>query len=84
MTAGIFAQIMAARQTFGQKQLDNTLNVDIYAAALRSYSYFFYDVTSGSNGYSAGAHYDLVTGLGVSNGVNMANRFFGLIYIFLD
>ena len=83
VTAGLFAQIIAARTTFGQDYIPY-FNPPIYAAALRSYPFFFWDVTSGTNGYSAGTGFDLVTGLGVSNAADMANRFFGLIYHHLD
>jgi subtilase family serine protease len=79
VTAGLFAQIINARATFGQDTIQY-FNPPVYAAALRSYAYFFFDVTSGNNGYPAGIGYDLVTGLGVSNAADMANRFFGLIF----
>src|SRR5262249_35920901 len=36
----------------------------LYAMAHKSYATYFHDITSGSNGYSAHAGYDLVTGLG--------------------
>jgi hypothetical protein len=36
----------------------------LYKLAQSSYATYFHDVTSGSNGYSAKAGYDLVTGLG--------------------
>ena len=40
-------------------------NVNFYMdAASSAYSLYFRDITSGSNGYSAGPGYDLVTGLG--------------------
>jgi subtilase family serine protease len=80
LMAGIFADIMASRTAFSQPQLDNNLNSVIYAAVLRNYAYFFYDVTSGNNGFAAGTGFDLVTGLGVAKGAGMGNRLFGLIY----
>jgi len=80
VTAGLFAQIIAARHTFGQATIP-FFNPPMYAGAVRNYPYFFFDIVSGSNGYSAGIGFDLVTGLGVSNIAAMANRFFGLIYI---
>jgi subtilase family serine protease len=36
----------------------------LYKMAQTSYSTYYHDVTSGSNGYNAGPGYDLVTGLG--------------------
>jgi len=43
----------------------STSNVNFYQdAASSSYSSYFRDITSGSNGYPAGPGYDLVTGLG--------------------
>jgi subtilase family serine protease len=81
LMAGLFADIMTARATFGLPQLDNNINLAIYAAAIRNYTYFFYDVTVGNNGLPAGPDYDLVTGLGVPKGSAMGNRFFGLVYV---
>jgi len=80
VTAGLFAQIIAARHTFGQATIPY-FNPALYPAAIRNYPYFFFDIVSGSNGYPAGTGYDLVTGLGVSNIAAMANRFFGLIFV---
>jgi subtilase family serine protease len=77
--AGIFSQVIAARATFGEAQIPN-LNGPVYAAAVHAYSYFFFDVTSGSNGIPATNGYDLSTGLGVMKGSSAANRFLGLIY----
>ncbi len=50
----------------------------LYNTAGSNYPYFYYDVTTGNNGHAAGVGFDLVIGLGVSNGVGMANPFFGL------
>jgi hypothetical protein len=36
----------------------------LYAMAHKAYATYFHDITTGSNGYSAHAGYDLVTGLG--------------------
>jgi len=80
VTAGLFAQIIAARHTFGQATIPS-FNPPMYAGAVRNYPYFFFDIVSGNNGYSAGIGFDLVTGLGVSNIAAMANRFFGLIFV---
>ncbi len=78
VSAGLFADIDAARVSFGKAKF-TFLNSSIYNAAASNYLYFFYDVTGGNNGYPAGPQFDLVTGLGVSAGPAMANRFFGLI-----
>jgi len=51
----------AAIQSLGLSATNNNFYVDAKSA---SYSYYFRDVTSGSNGYSATVGYDLVTGLG--------------------
>lgn len=79
MTAAIFADVMTARVSFGKAKF-GFMNPVLYAAATRNYPYFYFDVTAGNNGFAAGPGYDLVTGLGVSKGPAMANRFFGLIY----
>ena len=50
----------------------------LYNTPGSNYLYFYYDVLTGSNGHWASPGFDLVTGLGVSNGAAMANRFFGL------
>jgi uncharacterized membrane protein len=50
------------------------LNPLIYPLGVgTSYSNYFHDVTSGSNGYPAVAGYDLVTGWGSPNGVALLN-----------
>ena len=77
VTAGLVADIDAARVSFGKAKF-TFLNPSLYAGAASNYNYFFYDVASGSNGYPAGLQFDLATGLGVSAGPAMANRFFGL------
>jgi len=78
VTAGLVADIDTARVSFGKAKL-TFLNPSLYNGAASNYNYFFYDVKIGSNGYPAGPLFDLVTGLGVSAGPAMANRFFGLI-----
>ncbi len=78
VSAGLFANIDTARASFGKAKL-TFLDPTIYNAAASNYNYFFYDVMTGNNGYPAGFEFDLVTGLGVSSGPAMANRFFGLI-----
>jgi subtilase family serine protease len=75
--AGVFADITAARVSFGKAKF-TFLNPSVYDAAASNYPYFNFDVVSGSNGYPAGPQFDLATGLGVPVGKNMANRFFGL------
>ncbi len=54
------------------------MGAELYHPYSLNYHYFYYDVLPGSNSHSAGPGFDLVTGLGVSNPVAMANRFFGL------
>ena len=79
LTAGIYANVMTARVSFGKPKF-GFMNPSLYQAARNNYAYFYFDVTSGNNGLPAGTGYDLVTGLGVSKAAAMANRFFGLIY----
>ncbi len=79
LTAGLFADIMTARASFGQTQF-KFLNNSLYRGAKSNYPYFFFDILTGNNGYPAGTGFDLVTGLGVSKAAAMANRFFGLIF----
>ncbi len=77
--AGLIADIDTARVSFGKAKLTySSFNNGVYSAAYHNYPYFYFDVTSGSNGYPAGYQFDLVTGLGVPTGKNLANRFFGL------
>jgi subtilase family serine protease len=78
ITAGLLANIDAALVSFG-KPVITALTPSLYKAATANYNYFFYDVTSGNNGYAAGPQFDLVTGLGNLTGKDAANRFFGLI-----
>ena len=77
VTAGLVANVDAARVSFGKSKF-TFLNPSFYQAAASNYNYFFYDVTSGNNGYPAMPGFDLVTGLGNLTGKNAANRFFGL------
>jgi kumamolisin len=77
VSAGLYADINTARVSFGKAKF-TFLNPGLYAAAAYNYNYFFYDVTSGNNGYAAGPQFDLVTGLGNTTGKDVANRFFGL------
>ena len=77
VTAGLVADINTARVSFAKPKF-TFLNTGAYAAAYGNYPYFYYDITSGYNGYYAGPQFDLVTGLGNLTGKNAANRFFGL------
>jgi subtilase family serine protease len=78
VTAGLLANIDAALVSFGKPTI-TALTPSVYAAATANYGYYFYDVTSGSNGYLAGPQFDLVTGLGNLTGKDAGSRFFGLI-----
>jgi len=77
VTSGLVADLDKARVGFGKAKF-SYLNIDLYGAAAGNYPYFYYDITSGNNGYPAGPGYDLVTGLGNLTGKNAGNRFFGL------
>jgi len=77
VTSGLVADIDTARVAFGKAKL-TYLNSEYYAAAAYNYNYYFFDVTTGYNGYYAGPQYDLITGLGVTNGKAMGSRFFGI------
>ncbi|MGD0309935.1 MAG: S53 family peptidase [Acidobacteriota bacterium] len=79
LTAGLFADIDTARKSFGKDKF-TFLNNSLYRGATSNYPYFYFDVSSGNNGFPAGSGFDLVTGLGVSKAAAMANRFFGLIF----
>jgi subtilase family serine protease len=79
LTAGLFADITTARVAFGQAKF-SFLNNSLYRGATSNYPYFYFDVLTGNNGLPAGPGFDLVTGLGVSKIIAMANRFFGLIF----
>jgi hypothetical protein len=50
----------------------------LYHAGSSNYPYFFYDIITGYDGYSAGPGYDFITGLGNVTGKDLANRFFGV------
>ncbi len=83
LTAGILADIDTARVSFGKAKFGGpyagiSLDPELYNAFTANYPYFYYDVKTGNNGYAAGPGYDLVTGIGVSSGPALANRFFGL------
>ncbi len=77
VSAGLVADIDTARVSFGKAKF-TFLNPGLYAAATGNYPYFYYDITSGYNGYYAGPGFDLITGLGNLTGKDAANRFFGL------
>ena len=84
VTAGVFAVVEAARRGFGKADFGQMIGTQLYHPYKSfntpgsNYTYFYWDVVTGNNGHAAGPGYDLVTGLGVSYPVNMANRFFGL------
>lgn len=77
VTAGLLADLDAALVSFGKPTI-TALTPSLYGAAKANYSYYYYDVTSGNNGYPAGFQFDLVTGLGNLTGKDAGNRFFGL------
>ncbi len=84
VTAGVYANIEAARRSFHKADFPQIINNQLYhpyksfGTPASNYTYFYWDVLTGNNGHAAGPGYDLVTGLGVSYPVNMANPFFGL------
>lgn len=79
VNAGLIADMDAARVSFGKSKLTHTsFNGEIYPAANYNYNYYFFDITSGYNGYYAGPQFDLLTGLGVPNGKAIASRYFGI------
>jgi hypothetical protein len=77
VNSGLVADIDAARVSFGKGKL-TSYAPGLYPAATSNYNYFFFDVLTGFNGFSAGPQFDLITGLGVPNGKALGNRFFGL------
>jgi subtilase family serine protease len=64
--AALVAIANQGRALAGKAPLDGPTETlpALYDAAVASHSTFFHDVTGGSNGYAAGAGYDLSTGLG--------------------
>ena len=84
VVAGVLANVEAARRSFGKADFPQIIGDQLYHpyksynTPASNYTYFYYDVIAGNNRHQAGPGYDLVTGLGVSYPVNMANRFFGL------
>lgn len=57
------------RGSAGSPTIDSSLYLKYAGAPLGlPYAYYYYDVLTGNNGFSAGPGYDLVTGLGVLNG----------------
>jgi len=86
MMAATYADIMSARVSFGKSKFGQ-LGGPLYQAFHNNYKYFYFDVTVGNNTNTnspsccfAGPGYDLVTGLGVPNGPDQGNRFFGIVY----
>jgi subtilase family serine protease len=84
VTAGMYADVEAARLTFPNKPRFQQMGAQLYhpyklySTPGSNYLYFYFDVLTGNNGHAAGPGYDLVTGLGVSVPADMANPFFGL------
>jgi subtilase family serine protease len=78
VTAGLLADIDAALVSFGKPTIV-ALTPSLYQAATANYGYYYYDVTTGSNGNPATPYFDLVTGLGNLTGKDAGSRFFGLI-----
>jgi subtilase family serine protease len=64
--AALVAIADQGRALAGSNSLDGSSQTmpAIYQLATTGYSTYFHDITHGSNGYSAGTGYDLVTGLG--------------------
>jgi subtilase family serine protease len=72
LTAGILANIDADRVAHGKSKIGSNLTTLLYQAAAVSYHYRFYDVTTGTSGFSAVANWDKATGLGVITGPALA------------
>lgn len=80
LTAGIYIDDMQARHTF-----NGNMDPDLYLVGCHGTAncigagqinpYYYFDVTAGSNGLPAVVGYDLVTGMGVSNGAHMGGLF---------
>jgi len=74
LTAALVANIDAARVAAGKAILGSNLATLIYqSVASPYYRYRFYDVTTGSSGFSAVAGWDRATGLGVPISPSLAN-----------
>jgi subtilase family serine protease len=74
LEAAIIANIDAARAFIGKAPLGSNLNTLLYQAAAGAlYHYRYYDVTTGSSGFSATAGWDLATGLGVPMAPSLAS-----------
>jgi len=79
LTAGLIANIDAARVAAGKSKIGANLPSLIYqAAASPYYHYRFYDVTTGSSGFAAGSGWDKATGLGVPLFPALTNYLVGL------
>ena len=77
MWAGFLALINQQAVANGGKPL-GFINPSLYSIASgSSYAIDFHDITSGSNGYSAAAGYDLASGLGSPNGAGLINALGG-------
>jgi subtilase family serine protease len=79
LTAAIVANIDTARVAASKLPLGGNLNALLYQAAANPYyRYRFYDVSTGSNGLSAGTGWDFASGLGVALGPALASYLVGL------
>jgi len=77
MWAGYLALVNQQAVANGNKPL-GFINPSLYTIGLgSSYDTDFHDITSGSNGYSATAGYDLATGWGSPNGSGLINSLAG-------
>ena len=77
--AGYLALINQQSVANGNKTL-GFINPSLYPiGASSSYTTDFHDITSGSNGYSATAGYDLATGWGSPNGSGLINALAGTV-----
>jgi kumamolisin len=77
--AGYLALVNQQRASSGYTSL-GFINPTLYSIGTgSSYTANFHDITSGSNGYSATAGYDLVTGWGSPNGTTLLNTLAGTV-----
>jgi subtilase family serine protease len=74
VTAGLVANIDAARVFAGKSKLSGNLGQLVYQGAANPYYHYrYYDVTLGSSGFPATPGWDKATGLGVPLGPALAN-----------
>src|SRR5262249_4582267 len=74
VTAAVIANIDTARAAASKAPISRAnLTMDLYnGAAGALYRYRYYDVSTGSSGFSAGPGWDKATGLGVALGPSLA------------